>query len=435
MAHFFPDYRSWMRAVTDTRQQDLITYPRQFLLWMGLMIFLLKLQSRRRVRFELDSPAALVNINRLSGTEQETMAHSDTIEHFLGHVPLAALETLRHQGVQRLIRMKVLDGGRLQTHLLVGVDGTGQLSFGTRRHCAHCLTKKVEGTVYYYHHVLEAKLVTPDGLAISLGSESIENSDSKAKDPKTRKQDCELKAFGRLAKRLRRQYPQLRLCLLLDALYANGTAMQICQQNHWKYITTFKPGSLPSQWQEYQSLQALCPWAIKKVSESDTRPGQVFRWVNDLRHLDDQKREHRFAAFQCQERDQDGTEHLFAWLTNFRVDAATVANLANRGGRCRWKIENEGFNIQKNGGFNLEHAYSTKHIKHWYILLQIAHTILQLMERGSLLSAPCKKLFGSLWNLARRLAESLRHFLIPLEALDLRAAAAIQIRLNPLDSS
>ncbi|MGA2496349.1 MAG: hypothetical protein ABSH20_01325, partial [Tepidisphaeraceae bacterium] len=39
---------------------------------------------------------------------------------------------------------------------------------------------------------------------------------------------------------------------------------------------------------------------------------------------------------------------LFAWLTNWSVDSETVVALANFG-RCRWKIENEGFNIQKNG--------------------------------------------------------------------------------------
>jgi len=52
------------------------------------------------------------------------------------------------------------------------------------------------------------------------------------------------------------------------------------------------------------------------------------------------------------------------------------------------------------------------------------------MERGSLLNADCKRLFGSIRNLARRLAESIRNRLIPREALDLAAAASIQIRIN-----
>jgi hypothetical protein len=61
---------------------------------------------------------------------------------------------------------------------------------------------------------------------------------------------------------------------------------------------------------------------------------------------------HRVNAFQCQEV-RGGQETFFAWITNFPVGPDTVVDLGNRGGRCRWKIENEGFNIQKNGGFNL----------------------------------------------------------------------------------
>jgi len=80
----------------------------------------------------------------------------------------------------------------------------------------------------------------------------------------------------------------------------------------------------------------------------------------------------------------------------------------------------------------LPSRYSTKdhQIKQFYILMQLAHLILQLLERGSLLSRDCKKLFGPLRNLARRLAESIRHYLIQPEALDVAAAACIQIRLD-----
>jgi hypothetical protein len=394
------------------------------LTWQGLLLFLLKLGSRRQVRFELDSTQALENLNRLSGCDQETPAHGDTLNHFLGHVPPAALEQLRLRMVQRLIRMKALDSGRLLGHFLVVLDGTGQLYF-RQRHCPHCLTKIVEGKTQYFHHVLEAKLVTAGGLAISVGSEFIENT-----DPKAAKQDCELKAFGRLAERLKKDFPQLLLCLCLDGLYANGSVMQTCEDNGWKYFITFKEGSMPAVWKDYRCLRRLSP-ANRKTHMGPGGVRQTFAWVQGMEHIDDQKRRHRFNAFQCLQ-SNGPNRRLFAWLTNFDIDADNVLTLANEGARCRWKIENEGFNIQKNGGFNLEHAYSTgqRQIKNFYLLLQIAHMILQLMERGSLLGADCKRLFGSLRNLSRRLGESLRNCLIPPEAMDLAAAAAIQIRLN-----
>jgi hypothetical protein len=432
VGHFWPDFRGWLGLVTDTRVQERIVYARQFLTWMGLLVFLLKLGARRQVRFELNSPEALANLNRLSGHDHPTLAHSDTLEHFLGHVPPAAYHRLRRQMIHRLLRMKVLDDERLFGHVLIVIDGTGQFTFRTR-HCPHCLEQTHDGQTRYFHSVLEAKLVTPSGLALSVGSEFIENT-----DPHASKQDCELKAFGRLAAQLAQDFPQLRLCLLLDALYANGTVLALCEQHHWKYIISFKEGSLPAVWQEYETLRELCPQnrlVRQAPQERGARAGppsqQTFAWVENLEYQDDQHRPHRFHAFECREHHGDSTRR-FAWLTNFTLRAENVALLANRGGRLRWKIENEGFNLQKNGGFALEHAYSTRPgpIKNWYLLLQIAHLILQLLERGNLLGQAPARLFGSLRSLARRLAESLRQQLIPAEALDPARCGAMQIRLN-----
>ena len=402
----------------------MVIYDTRFMAWMGLLLFVLKLGARRQIAFELDSPVALENLNRLSGCRQDDIPHHDTLDHFLGHVHPAELAKVRRKMVHRLIRMKALDDARLLGHFLIVLDGTGQLTFD-KRHCEHCLQQKVHGKTLYYHHVLEAKLVSPGGLAISVGTEFIENA-----DPQASKQDCELKAFTRLAPRLKRDFPQLRLCLCLDALYANGTVLDVCRQNHWRYFIVFKEGSLPAVWREYQTLLELCP-ENRKVCQLSPDVRQTFAWVEDLQYVDDQGRTQQFNAFQCHD-NQGDEQRFFAWITNFSIRADNVPMLANRGGRCRWKIENEGFNIQKNGGFNLEHAYSTKNrqINNYYLLLQIAHLILQLLERGNLLPQDCKTLFGSLRRFAARLSESLRNYLIRPDALDATAARTTQIRLD-----
>jgi len=409
--------------IVDTRRSEQIIYDKKFLSWMGFMMFLLKLGSRRRIGFELDSPLALENLNRLSECCQEDMPHPDTMDHFLGHVVPGQFDKVLHNMVQRLIRMKALDHGRMLGYFMIALDGTGQLTFKDR-HCEHCLHKKVHGKTIYYHHVLEAKLITPDGLAISVGTEFIENT-----DPAASKQDCELKAFARLAPRLKKNFPQLQICLTMDGLYANGSAMSICMKYHWKYITVFKAGSMPAVWQEYQTLLDLCP-DNRKTYLLDNADRQDFSWVENLRYTDDQGRDQCFNAFQCSEQTGNDT-HFFAWMTNFDLHADNIETLANKGGRCRWKIENEGFNIQKNGGFNLEHAYSETNckIKNYYTLMQIAHLMLQLLERGNLLPKDCKKLFGSLRVLATRLSESIRNHLIALYVTS-NPAERIQIRLD-----
>ena len=83
----------------------------------------------------------------------------------------------------------------------------------------------------YNHPVLEAKLVTPIGFAslsvhtVSPMTEFIENP---GENPK---QDCELKAFYRLAKRLKRRFPRLPIYLLLDGLFAGGPTFSICRDH------------------------------------------------------------------------------------------------------------------------------------------------------------------------------------------------------------
>ena len=97
----------------------------------------------------------------------------------------------------------------------------------------------------------------------------------------------------------------------------------------------------------------------------------------------------------------------------------------------RWKIENEGFNAQKNNGCHLEHAYSANEnaVKSFYYLLQVAHAINQLITKGSLLRG-FTELLGSFRNYLRRLAEALRSRVIPPEAWDPLAARTIQIRFD-----
>jgi hypothetical protein len=121
------------------------------------------------------------------------------------------------------------------------------------------------------------------------------------------------------------------------------------------------------------------------------------------------------------------------------LNKKTVEPIAQKGGRCRWKIENEGFNCQKNSGLNLEHVYSTNpgNWKTYYVLFQIAFILVQLLERGSLLrrlaeevGRPFWKLFGSLKNVARRLLDSMRFVVWEEDWFDPEEASRLRIEFN-----
>jgi hypothetical protein len=92
----------------------------------------------------------------------------------------------------------------------------------------------------------------------------------------------------------------------------------------------------------------------------------------------------------------------FLHLSNIKPTKSTICSIANGAGRQRWKIENQGFNMQKNGGYNLERIYSENETaaKCLYRCLQIAHMINQFIEKGSLIGDICKK-YGSLKNLTQ----------------------------------
>lgn len=441
MRHFFPDLDLWLHELPDPRKPRLTVYHKRFLFWWGLLLFVFKQRSRRQLDFNLRDLCThvLANLNRLARTSQDSLPVSGTLDYFVGRSkPAAFLAGLRASMIQRLIRMKALDDARLLGHFPVAVDGSGWLSF-RHEHCKQCLRQENNGSFLYQHQALEAKLLGPAGTAFSIETEFIENDGSIAPELRGEKfkQDCELKAFHRLIPRLKRTFPQLKLCITADALDACAPAIKTVEEAGWKYVFTFKEGRLPACWKEFESLAAANPSDTLTVK----LPGevtQVYRWVNGVTFNDDKGKEHSVNALECVETAR-GKSTRFAWITNFLLSGDNVAVIAEKGGRARWKIENQGFNIQKNSDLDLEHPYSTnpRKIKVYYYLLQIAHILLQLVEKGSLLRNLAEKagktplrFFGSLRNMAVRLLEAWRSRAIPEDAFDLVVAGSLQIRFS-----
>jgi hypothetical protein len=380
------------------------------------------------------------NLNRLAETAQTTLPVHDTLDYFLARGSLEGWERLRTRCAQRLVRMKALDAARLLGRPVLLLDGSGLLCFH-RRHCPHCLTQRQGKQTLYLHRVLEAKLLGPGGVVVSLGSEFIDNADaadSRGKSAEDVKQDCELQAAQRLLPRLKKEYPQLAFVLAVDSLYGCGTLFALAASLGWSYVVTFKEGRTPALWREFRTLRAQCPDnVVQRVWKGG--PRQEFRWVGQLGYEDSEGRSWRLNALECTETAADGGTHYFAWLTPLPVNRKTVEEIAWKGGRYRWKIENEGFNRQKNSGLNLEHVYSIdpEKWKVYYLLLQIAFILVQLLERGSLLrrlaaelGRPFGKLFGSLKNVARRLLDSVRFLAWEAGWFDRSQAGRVRISLD-----
>lgn len=388
-------------------------------MWAGILLFLFRLGARRRLRFDLGSPAGVANLNGLAGTEMGEIPHPDTLAYFMKGLPPDELAELGHGMVEELLRSRALEQARLGgRYYTVAADGTG-LCFFRERHCEHCLTKELHGRTVYYHNVLEMKLVTPNGFAFSIATEFIQNTDGATK------QDCELAAFYRLIPRFRKRFPMLQVCLLLDGLFLNQNVMRLLKTHRLHYIITFKEGSLPTAYSEFHALHKMVPnQSLRRHADSRDN---AFRWLNGLVHED-----LTFNALECVETVPRKNPTTFFWATDLAVSEKNVVTLSQNGGRCRWKIENQGFNAQKNGGYNLEHAYSRDEntAKNFYFLLQIAHLLAQLIEKSRLFPKPVAALFGSSRAFAIRLLEAFRNAVLDAERLASILSDRFQVRFN-----
>jgi hypothetical protein len=215
--------------------------------------------------------------------------------------------------------------------------------------------------------------------------------------------------------------------------------MSICEENGWKYMIVHKEKSIPCMQEEFEALLPLAPENHRRTRVGPQREiKRDYRWINDISYVDTDDNEHSVGVLECLEEKPDGESgkrqsKRFRWITNFNLKTNNVIALANQGGRIRWKIENEGFNVQKNGGYDLEHAYTTDPVasKVFYFLLQMAHLIAQLTQKGSWFHQAFPDGVGCAKNIAFRLLEAWRNLRVSAQRLRHLLEARRQIRFAP----
>ena len=240
--------------------------------------------------------------------------------------------------------MAFLDG-----HYLVALDGTGYFS-SKQIHCASCLHKvHRNGSITYYHQMLGAAIIHPDVRAvIPLMPEPIVKQDG------ARKNDCERNAAKRFVAKLRQDHPHLKFIVTEDSLSSNAPHIETLQAHRLHYILGVKEGDHASLFEQVQAAEHA--GRVTDYERHDRAAGLVhrFRFVNDV-PLNASHADLRVNFMEYWEISDDKVQH-FSWVTDLRVSKRTVFHLM-RGGRARWKIENETFNTLKNQGYNFEHNY------------------------------------------------------------------------------
>jgi len=288
---------------------------------------------------------------------------------------------------RQLQRGKILeDFVFLQGCYLVALDGV-EYFCSKKVHCDHCMTRHHQnGDVSYYHQMLGAVLVHPDfSEVIPLAPEPIQRQDGQAKN------DCERNAARRWLKQFRKDHPHLPVIVTEDALSSNAPHIRDLMNSRVHFILGFEEGDHQYLFEDFD--QRVEDEKVEAVHEEDASGAwRSWLFVNGV-SINESNREVVVNLLVYAELDAEGKIHTWAWVTDMTLSAANVKQVA-RGGRTRWRIENETFNTLKNQGYHFEHNYGHGHehlgeVFAW--LMMLAFLIDQVQQK-------CNPLFQKAWE-------------------------------------
>jgi hypothetical protein len=280
----------------------------------------------------------------------------------------------RLQRGKQLANYQFFDGS-----YLVSIDGSEYFSSEKIR-CPHCLVTTSKGNVRYHHQILQSVIVDSDmRQVLPLAPESISNRDG------SKKQDCERNAAKRAVRNIRATYPKLKITVTADGLYSNQPFIDELKTAKMSFILVAKPTDHKVLFEWVNELIALDAGGSLELGDDKGRRHR-YQWVNQL-PLNGTKDADPVNFFQYQLVAKTGkVTYQNSWVTDIDIDENNVVNLV-KGGRARWKIENETFNTLKNQGYHIEHNFGHGHQNLsmiFFVLNLLAfyiHQILELTDR------------------------------------------------------
>jgi hypothetical protein len=254
---------------------------------------------------------------------------------------------------QRLREAGVLAAFQFMPQLfLLTLDGS-QYFGSSRLQCPRCLLKEhKDGRREYSHQILQATVVHPElRQVIPLAPEFIANEDG------TQKQDCEINAAKRLIARIRTDHPQPPFIIVGDGLYSKQPFVALLGQGAQPlhFILVAKPADHKDLFANIEGLRRGKLISRREIVDEKGRH-HVYEWVSEM-PLNSSPNSPTVNFLQYWLINKDGkVGYHNSWITDLLLDEHTV-QWVTRGGRARWKIENESFNTLKNQGYHLEHNF------------------------------------------------------------------------------
>ncbi len=313
----------------------------------GFAMFSLKDRSLRAFDERRNVDKNLASIYRIENVPSDTQMRT-----ILDQVDPEELRAMFKGPFRQLQRGKALERMEFfEGHYLLPLDGTGFFS-SKKLHSDICLEKKNKktGEVTYHQQMLGAAIIHPDFKeVIPLAPEFIVKQDGQTKN------DCERNAAKRFFKKLRQDHPHLPIIITEDSLSSNAPHIREAEKYNLRYILGVKEGDhsfLFKHVEESRNKGRTVEFEI--VDDENPKIVHRFSFINQV-PLNASNQDLLVNFIEYWEISPDKTQH-FSWVTDFVVAKDNVYELM-RGGRARWKIENETFNTLKNQGYNFEHNY------------------------------------------------------------------------------
>ena len=233
----------------------------------------------------------------------------------------------------------------LDGKVLISIDGTQYFTSKTV-HCDCCMTKvsKKSGDTTYYHQMLAAVIISPDEKAvIPLCPEPIFKQDG------ANKNDCERNAAARWVDGFRTDHPKLAAIVVEDGLASNGPHIRKLMENDLSFILGAKPGDHKALFEDF-GLRG----DVEYLTISEAGKTLEYSFVNNIA-LNEANQDLLVNFLIVTEKSSDKTT-TFSFVTDIEITKDNIQKIA-KGGRARWKVENETFNTLKNQGYNFEHNF------------------------------------------------------------------------------
>ena len=310
--------------------------------------------------FSLKDPSLLAfqerrNDENMKSLYRISQVPSDTqMREILDPLQPDLLRPMFNDVLRQLQRGKALDSFVFhEGYYLLSLDGTEYYS-SNKVHCPSCLCRKNKktGEVTYYHQMLGSVLVHPDRKeVIPFAPEPIVKQDGDNKN------DCERNASKRLLQKIRQEHHHMLLIVVEDGLASNAPHIRLLKDLNMRFLLGAKPDDHEYLFDEV--LKGFEEDRVTTISWKDEKDPDVLCEISYLHDvpLNKSNPDVRVNFLQYIQYGPDGhRQKQFSWVTDLMITKDNARHLV-RGGRARWKVENETFNTLKNQGYHFEHNY------------------------------------------------------------------------------